>query len=744
MGLFGKGKKGDNNQLKREKDKKKKKGRKGKNLSLVERMQLEESVAEPSLDLLKELLDEQTSAVRELDEGYLLVAITNEDLEHAELDPSSEEFGSFAEGLRNETIESITLENDLVEGVIGIIPSIETLTELDSFDFVQNIEFRWAIMPFDADDESKLILLNEMVPLSRLIDLANDQAIHFRLEGDCLVELDYNQVEGSTPEKMFGGDDEGEYQPFEDDGVMDDEDDESFEEDDTPAFAEDEDEPYEPSFDEPSESSDFEDEGEFEFESEADDDLSDNDAFEFDGDGENEDDEDEFPVDEEDSEPIITAEETQETVRRVTELAFHNEELGLKIDTAVFDEYFDSTPVAKFDTSIQNPSDELERTIVQLRKDANAEIERYHDEHIKSLRNQFVTDLQQTYNRLVDIFDHRNETTQYGEKFKKIERRFEDAMDELDRLVSNRAEQIQERYNKEREEFAETAYRNALVEYDSRYKDGLEKKLEAIREEIKQELKTDRDVKISELYKDRRVVAKRLFDKAINTTLAKLRKEYDEIAKKELSMFDSFRKNMDAYLRKHYADEVLRAKAMAETLRQEHEAERVRREYNQMLKAKEDKILELDEQMRSEIDRLSKEHKEQLHELKKEYEERLERERKRNEDLSMSLSKLSEEKDREVEHRLKVMQDQLQAKEKELEYANERSREAQKPMKYITIAIGVIAIAVGLIIGFLMGANHDSKELAPASYPQQGDNTTSYLHQEDILLNYQFNDRALL
>ena len=687
--------------------------------TLVERMQLEESVADATLDVLQELVRMGGSAVRGVDEGYLIVAITNEMLEQADLDPAGEDFGSLAEGLLSETIESITLVKDLEDNVIGIIPTAETLMALDEYDFAQDLDFKWAIVPYDLTDESQLVLLDATVSLAQLIEMANNPSQTVRIEnGDVnIVSDDEPDDDVADLDDELDADEQGydDVPSFDSAPSFDDTFDDTF--DDEPVF-------NEPSFDD-----DVDDVSDMD-EPSYDDGLYDDDSDYADlsypsDDGLALDDEVIDDVDTALDEPLddLTAEEVTSVVERVSQLGFNNTELDIAVDVSLFDAYFDAIEVAQFDTT-KHEDGELHDVIVKLRQDANAELRRFHQEHIVSLRNTYITTMRDAHNKLVEALDHKNAEKPYGAKFLEIESEFDEQMDNLDRLVAAETDAIINRYNKDREEYAENARREALAVYDSRYRETKDRKIEAVKDHVRSELQTKRDIEIGELYRDRQIVAKRLYDKTATALLRDLQEKYQEISERELEMYDAFRKDMDVYLRRHFADEVLRAKAEAEALRQSHEAERVRAEYEAMLTARAKQLEERDAENRENIRKLEESHRQQLEQVMADYQARIDREQRENQNLRDMLqesnrtnAKIGEQKDKEIEHNITVLKNTLKATQEELAMANKRAEHAQKPMWIVIIAVATIGIALGIIFGFMYGAN-STYSFAPTEQDQ--------------------------
>lgn len=724
-------------QSKKEKSKKggkEKKGRFGgkkKEVTLLERMQLDESVADSAVSVLQDLVEIGDSAVREVDEGIMIVAFTNQMLEDSEsLDPKGEEFGSFAEALRSESIESIALQGDLENGVVGIIPSSETLSALDEFDFVHDLEFHWALVPFDITDDDQLTVFDTKVPISRLVQMANNQSIGLSITNGEVVE-----TEGSVSQTQ---DDDGlDYEDEEENDFVDDsseevvvsDNDDELEFDDEPV-AEDDD-----SFDD---FDDFDDENEVETDDEFDTDESFDDTSFDDGDELDVDDsfDDDFSV--EDEEETYSPEESKDVITKAAHHTFNNTELDLRVDMTRFDNFFDSIQFATFEVPKSVGDNQLQAVLAKMKENANVEIQRFHQNSIQGLRNEYLSNMTDVHSKLVDALDHKNPNMKYGKRANQIETEYDQAMDDIDRLIANEVSKITQEYNEDREEYAENAKREAYAIYDNNHRDAKNRRIEVVKDQVRTDVKTTRDTQLGELYQDRRNVAQRLFDKAESALTRNLQEKYQAIAQKELEMYDKFRKNMDLFLRTHFSDEVLRSKAQAEQLRQAHEADRVRQEYDQILLSKTREVEEADKLARKRLAQLEETHKEDIDQVKADYSRLLDREKKENEELRRLLSEsnkanmsIGEQKDKEVAHTMKMLEDQVKATQRELEYANQRANSAQKPVKFIIGAVAAITLALGIIAGFLFGAN--TTQIAPSqpASTQTQNSSTSYHYDVD-------------
>lgn len=724
----------------KEKGKAKLFGGKQKDMTLVERMQLVESVAAASLDVLHELVGLDDSAVREVDNGLLIVVITNDMLVASGVDPTGEEFGSFAEALISESIDSMTLADDLENGIIGIIPSMDTLVSLDEFEFIHDMPLQWAIVPFDLTDDSRLILLDSTVHLDRLIEIAKSPSIELHVEGNVVVDSGdneqtwENESDDHEDDEQAGRNYEAEMdvepEPFDGTFYSSSEDigDGSYD----PFLAENnndfniEEESFTESgylevdnFDVEKSDEFPTDEDELEGYSEEDEIYGTSDELELDVDGG-------YSPNLSVHQSDMTVEESKAVVTKALEHSFNNQELNLTIDLTKFDDYFGALSVVKFDEKTTDDS-ELQRVVSNFRKDANVEIEKYHEIEISMLRNTYITNLRDIHTKLVTSLDHNDQGTIYGNRFYAIDTTFDVAMSDMDRLVSNEVKNIHSAYNEERETYGENAKREAMAVYDTRYREERNRKIESVKDALKSEIKSNRDVARGELYNDRRTVAASLYDKAITALLQSLHEQYQTIMAKELHMYDTFRKSIEMYLREHFADEVLRAKAEVERLKQNEEADHVRREYEQMLTTKAQLLKEADEKARIAILQLEDKQKEQINDLKADYERNIDREKQENESLRDLLRlandnnvKIGDQKDLEIKHQIKVYENQIEAQQQELAYARDRAGKGQKQLTLVYTAIGAAALAIGVLFGFVFGANsaHQPVPNAPVAQTQ--------------------------
>ncbi len=726
-------------------------GRNKQEKGIIESMALNEAVASMGLSVLSGIVEsDQQSAVRELDDGYTVIAITEEMFQEMDVDLKSADFGSFANAISSEHIESFTLENDLNNGVLVLIPDRETLDILDEFSFIQDAVYRWALVPYDIEDDSTVVLLENHATLGDLNVIADQNIALVVRNGVIMTEEQAGSepVEESTPEafeddrSIIGGNDD----LYGDDSFLDDDEDvfgdlleddvdsstaafagipDDF--DDLDDFGDTADDPFADPF------ADVDLDDEFDPFADIDEDVSDIvevdsfDDIDIDGDDGFDDlddldlsDEDEIGtlVDDDISE-LQTLDDGREMIEGVLDREFHNDELGLSIVGDAFNQQFGDVKPITFDTE---PMDDglLSSTIVEMRSDANTRILTLHNKHMQKLRSVYQNGLSDIHDKLVDILDYKDSETAFGQRFDELELQRDDQLDRADQLIAQSRDSLDQVYNAKRDDYGERAKREALAKFDDQNKDLHEEKKRDLGEDVEAGITLEFDSELSKLYGERREVAKRIFDKMTTGLLIELQDQHEAHMALELELYEQFHSKMDNYTRENYTDEVIRAKALATQQRQHHEADDVRDQYEQILKTKQRELEEAEQKAESELRRLENSQSKAIKESVAEYKRQVERreseitELRRNaQNLQDRLVSIGKEKDHEYTQRLRASEDTIESQRQQLMYEQERADKQGRQSVVLLAGMAIVGIAVGLLLGFVVSSNR----IAPA--PQQ-------------------------
>lgn len=719
-------------------------GRNKVDKGIIDSMGLNEAVASMGLSVLEGVVESgEPSAVREVGQGYTAIAITEEMLQELNVDTKSQDFGTFANAISSEHIESLLLDNDLKNGIIVLIPDRDTLDILEEFSFLEDVVYRWVVIPFDIDDDSTAIILESGATLGDLNVIANDKLELYVRNGKVSTDLDDNDVDDFATEDddvfggdLIGGDNLDEDDPFGADedvfaGIF--EDDSSSSRTPVPyAVVELEDEDnideyekarqHEELYGDPNEefrnrrSAIVEDEELIEDEE---------DLFDFDYDGYDDDNDDDLLdvyddldddiddlVDSSDDEDFVlqTIEEGQEMIEGVLDREFHNDELGLSIKGDAFNQQFADVQVITFN---EEPMDDstLSNTIVEMRRDANTRLKTLHNTNLQKLRSHYQNGLSDIHDKLVDILDYKDADTPFGEQYNQISNEREDQLDVADELVAQNREILDQRYNELRDDFGERARLEALSKYDDQNKTRHELEKRQLGDDVETKIDLQFDAEMADLYDERRNVAKRIFDKMTTGLLLEIQKIHEENISHEHELYEKFHAEIDKFTRDNYTDEVLRARAIATQQRQHHEADEVRSEYEQILASKQRQLEEAELKAEAELRKLESSHSKAIQETVADYKREVTKRENEIKELRENSNKLQErivmigkEKDEEYQQRIRTNQDVIDSQRKQIDYEQERADKQGRQSGIILAGMVIVGLALGLIGGFLLGA----------------------------------------
>ena len=748
---------------------------------IVESMGLNEAVASMGISVLEGIVESgDPSAVRELDEGYTVIALTEEMLQSMDVDTKSSDFGTFANAISSEHIESLLLENDLNNGVVVLIPDRDTLDILEEFSFLEDTAYRWAIIPFDIDDDSTAILLENGATLGDLNYIADNETELFVRNGEIVTDGDVEEEDNSFDSvdedpfsgDVIGGDDFADSDPFgEDDddvfaGIFDDDDVETttepymvvdVESDDDDNLTE-----YEKAqreeelYGDPnaefkqhqSEEPAIEDEDDlFDFDYGDDDDFDDYDLDELDdlGDfGDVDDDIDDLIDDSNIEDERQDVDDAYEMMVNVLDREFHNDELGLSIKGDAFNQQFGDIQVVQFD---DEPLDdgELSLTVSEMRRDANTRLKSLHSTNLQKLRSHYQNGLSDIHDKLVEILDYKDSGTAFGERYTAISNDRDDQLDVADDLVAQNRELLDRKYEEQREAYGERAKVEALSKYDDQNKSRHELEKRNLGEEVETKIELEFDAELADLYDERRSVAKRIFDKMTTGLLLEIQKIHEENMAHEHELYEKFHADIDAYTRENYTDEVMRARAIATQQRQHHEADDVRKEYEQILATKQAQLQEAEAKADAELRKLENSHSKAIQETVADYkrqvakrEDEIRELRENSNKLQNRLVEIGKEKDEEYAQRIRTNNDVIESQRDQIAYEQERADKQGRQSGIILAGMVIVGLAVGLLGGFLLGAQRNEPvQQAPANTVLLLENDS--VNAIDDLLNQTFN-----
>lgn len=668
----------------------------------IQSMGLQESVASMVVDELQES-EVDSSLVREISDGYLVLALTEDALKASGVSVKDEQFGSFSESISSEHIKTIVLADSLSSGVLGIVPSFDTLDILDEYEFLQGTEFTWAIVPYDVDDESELVLTEETSTLEQIMDMAyGDTPLPDVVGSDSDLDekghdITFDDVDIDEDDDDIPLDDEDLVERHDDfDDLVDDE------------LLDDSYDVVQPAvslYNEPIIDNDV-DEGDVSFDS----------YYE--------------PTNDDERVADVSVMDDMSLEQEVGELTvrtFYNDELGLSVNLDAFDMHFDNmtSNMPLFDETVTDDS-ELSANLVNMRRDANIELLRYRSKHMQELRSQFGLLLSTAHDKLVEVLDYRSADTPVGKKFKEIERDRHGELSDADSILHIKRKEMTTEYEKRRDDVARQAANVAKEKFDAIHRPTFDAERQSLEELVRSQIEVDADLRVSKLHAERKELAQRLYDKSITMALRELQDAFTEMSHDEMEMYDTFRKRLDHYLRNNYTNEVLRAQAIAEQQRQSNEAVLLKQRYDAMLAQKQGEVEAADMKATNRLRELESQQSASMKEARGDFERRLEEYKQRNAMLENSvtslqkdLTKMDELKSNEFKNQLRSKDDIIASQREQLSYAEERASKTSKTSGGVLASFVSVALVLGIGCGVAIGAMTAGSNETPVVQQQQ-------------------------
>lgn len=185
-----------------------------KDYPLISKIGFQDMIGETLLSKVAELAEKDDNFVTPVDGGYLLLALTENDLEQikeSSQQDGSDEYGEFFHLLQDERIATATLRTDLEHGIVGIIPTKETfrvLMEYDAFSELtereKQIALHFAVLPDklpDDEDTYHMRMLDSRLTPNDISALLDGKKVIVARSLENVHLADYNAATGQAEER---------------------------------------------------------------------------------------------------------------------------------------------------------------------------------------------------------------------------------------------------------------------------------------------------------------------------------------------------------------------------------------------------------------------------------------------------------------------------------------------------------------------------------------------------------------
>ena len=260
----------------------------------------------------------------------------------------------------------------------------------------------------------------------------------------------------------------------------------------------------------------------------------------------------------------------------------------------------------------------------------------------------------------------------------------------------------------------EQAIAAAERSFDNANETSLHVEIEHVGSAFEESAKTVRDQALADLYVARKEAAHVLYDRAQVRILQNLSDEFRMNQEQELEEYERTRKEIDDYLKGHYSDDIMRAKALRDELDRHNEVDVIRKRYDELQIANKKEIERMRNEASNALDDLRAKSDESKKQLVSSYEDKLaEYERKVAEkderiqqgygeikDLQAEFARADERKQIEFEHRLAQARDEVDAKNRQMDAMQEDQKRKGTMFIVACVSVGLLCLLLGTILGF--------------------------------------------
>lgn len=643
---------------------------------------LDESV----MDMIYEVLNRESGAVRKSHGGYIVIVLTNDFFENLKKSEKAD-MGAFIKAISDKDILGCIIPEEIDKGNLILIPTEESFERLEEFGFIRNGEFNFCYIPKGYSDECGAIEISETkIDFKGLKKIADDKLSLSYADGIVTVgdEILNDKKEQNTSDEVVNS------------GVLEEVANGESEIEDEPQISEAMEEDLK-------ENVDLDD---IEFDN-SEDNLEDSEDTKFDLE---EDLESEGLTSQALEEPVEAEEIKIDDVLFTINRNFQNDDLGLNVSEELFNSYFTFIKPTKFkfSDSTSGESTHLDKHLNYMAETANNYLDVLHTTMIAKMKNEYVNSMSKICEAIGDDLSIEDGVSTFSKNaYDQICKNYENTKFQKADIISAERDELIEKYNKKRDEAGEEGRNNALKLFDARNNGKHSRELDELEMNFDNIVKGEFESAKSDFYDKRRQTARVMFDTMSQDVMESLNKVYAHYMKRESSEYAKIREKFDEYIEKNYSNDIMRAKALADELKHNNDLELMQKKYDAMLSASNAELIKMRSDAEARFNKLSDESKQEIKLINDKYERKLAEKNAEIKDKYQDLKKLQEDyaqaddrKKLEFEHRLNQKDDEIEAKNVLLKNMSEESKKRAKVNIFVTISIALLFLGLGIAVGF--------------------------------------------
>ncbi len=410
------------------------------------------------------------------------------------------------------------------------------------------------------------------------------------------------------------------------------------------------------------------------------------------------------------------SEDTETGTQGFISRKFYSDELGLEISEEPFNiQFVEGNELVLFNEV--RGDGWLAGYISEMSKDANSVLQNNHLRNIHKMKERYLRLMNiicEKIQRELDIYD---ENTYYGNILALMKEEHAKELENLDKTVAEKRDELERIWNKQIEDEGNRAAENAKHMYRIQNGQQHEREVRDVEANLRDASEIDYRNQVQHIMDKRRAEALSRLDMGITSVLKEVSDMYRTVLDDENKDYMTYYNSIMDFLDENRKDEVARIEVLSEQNRQKEEADKTREEYAARLDGMTAEFEAKQKTFLSDIEKLRAEQDARFASTKSDCEARVAEADKRTEEIQEKYNELldkytniNKQKDVEYEARIKEMGQINQSLQDRCEYIQSQHNSFNKVSIFLGIAIIIIGITVGFIIGAFVNIRNTSSE----------------------------------
>lgn len=419
-----------------------------------------------------------------------------------------------------------------------------------------------------------------------------------------------------------------------------------------------------------------------------------------------------------------TREVTEDEVRATIARRFLSDELDLSVTLDEFETIFNTQAPAISIEVAEDPSDWLGSQVAQLTRQANAALEQAHQRHVDELRGLYVDAMGLHVENVIKRVSPDREGSVYRGLSQAARTEFEEAKKRAVEDAATQRREISERFEKEAEERAAQAAAHARVQFKDRNRPEFDRRLAEVGTDVDRRNEERYNQQRQEIQQMRRKDAAMQVDLGVTQTLELLSERAAEHREAEKSLLEHWNQELTRFIDENRKNDVARAEALADQLTRDNSIEMLKKEHAAQIEQIHVENADRQRRLESEIERHNTRALAELKERESKWQHEVNLLENRNQSLNEANKSLTEQVGtvrEEVEsswrRRVQDLENDKKSYGEELERANVIQTRSNKILVVLVTVLALAALAVGIIIGWLISQNGSDAASAMVMLP---------------------------